>query len=52
MKGVRKAKEKGVYNGCGRTIDESQIYELKQNGYGATKISKELGITRQSVSRL
>ncbi|MDA9967258.1 helix-turn-helix domain-containing protein [bacterium] len=28
------------------------MYELKQNGYGATKISKELGITRQSVYRL
>ena len=52
MEGVRKAKERGVYKGRGRTIDASQIYELKQNGYGATKISKELGITRQSVYRL
>ena len=52
MEGVRKAKEKGVYRGRGRTIDASQIFELKQNGYGATKISKELGITRQSVYRL
>ena len=52
MEGVRKAKELGVYKGRGRTIDASQIYELKQNGYGATKISKQLGITRQSVYRL
>ena len=52
MEGVRKAKERGVYKGRGRTIDASKIYELKQNGYGATKISKELGITRQSVNRL
>ena len=52
MEGVRKAKERGVYKGRGRTIDASQIYELKQNGYGATKISKQLGITRQSVYRL
>ena len=52
MEGVRKAKELGVYKGRGRTIDASQIFELKQNGYGATKISKELGITRQSVYRL
>ena len=52
MEGVRKAKERGVYKGRGRTIDASQIFELKQNGYGATKISKELGITRQSVYRL
>ena len=52
MEGVRKAKERGVYKGRGRTIDASKIYELKQNGYGATKISKELGITRQSVYRL
>ena len=50
--GVRKAQERGVYKGRGRTIDASQIYELKQNGYGATKISKRLGITRQSVYRL
>ena len=52
MEGVRKAQERGVYKGRGRTIDASKIYELKQNGYGATKISKELGITRQSVYRL
>jgi DNA invertase Pin-like site-specific DNA recombinase len=52
MEGVRKAKELGVYKGRGRTIDACQIFELKQNGYGATKISKELGITRQSVYRL
>ena len=52
MEGVRKAKERGVYKGRGRTIDASKIYELKQNGYGATKISKELCITRQSVYRL
>ena len=52
MEGVRKAQERGVYKGRGRTIDASQIFELKQNGYGATKISKQLGITRQSVYRL
>jgi DNA invertase Pin-like site-specific DNA recombinase len=52
MEGVRKAQERGVYKGRGRTIDASKIYELKQNGYGATKISKQLGITRQSVYRL
>ena len=52
MEGVRKAQERDVYKGRGRTIDASKIYELKQNGYGATKISKQLGITRQSVYRL
>jgi DNA invertase Pin-like site-specific DNA recombinase len=52
MEGVQKAQERGVYKGRGRTIDASQIYKLKQNGYGATKISKQLGITRQSVYRL
>ena len=52
MEGVQKAKEKGVYKGRGRTIDASKIFELKQQGLGATKISKELGITRQSVYRL
>ena len=52
MEGVRKVQERGVYKGRGRTIDASKIYELKQNGYGATKISKQLGITRQSVYRL
>ena len=52
MEGVKKAQKRGVYKVRGRTIDASQIYKLKQNGYGATKISKELGITRQSVYRL
>ena len=52
LEGVRKAKERGVYKGRIRTIDATQIHALKQSGLGATKISKELGITRQSVYRL
>ena len=52
LEGVRKAKERGVYKGRIRTIDANQIHALKQSGLGATKISKELGITRQSVYRL
>ena len=52
MEGVRKAKERGVYKGRGRTIDVTKILELKHSGMGATKISNELGITRQSVYRL
>ena len=52
MEGVRKAKERGVYKVRNRTSDTTQIHSLKQSGLGATKISKELGIARNSVYRL
>ena len=52
MEGIKKAKENGVYKGRGRTINAAAICDLKKKGMGATKISKELGISRHSVYRL
>ena len=52
MEGVAKAKEKGVYKGRKSSIDVDKIKELKESGFGATAIAKELGIHRDSVYRV
>jgi DNA invertase Pin-like site-specific DNA recombinase len=50
--GIAKAKANGVYKGRPRSIDASQIAALRQQGLGATEISRRLGIGRASVYRL
>ena len=52
LEGIRNAKEKGVYKGRKQNIDVEQIKKLKEEGYGATQIAKELNIHRDSVYRL
>ena len=47
--GIAKAKERGVYSGRAKKINDRKIVELKQKGYGATEIASEMGITRTSV---
>ena len=49
--GIAKAKERGVYKGRAKKINNTKIVELKQKGYGATEIASEMGITRTSVYR-
>ena len=49
--GIAKAKERGVYSGRAKKINDKKIVELKQKGYGATEIASEMGITRTSVYR-
>ena len=49
--GIAKAKERGVYSGRAKKINDRKIVELKQKGYGATEIASEMGITRTSVYR-
>ena len=49
--GIAKAKERGVYSGRAKKINDTKIVELKQKGYGATEIASEMGITRTSVYR-
>ena len=49
--GIAKAKERGVYKGRAKKINDTKILELKQKGYGATEIASEMGITRTSVYR-
>ena len=50
--GILRAKQKGVYKGRKSSIDTDQIKELKESGLGATAITKQLGIHRDSVYRV
>ena len=52
MEGIAKAKAKGVYKGGKKRIDVAEIRRLKNEGFGATKIARELNIHRDSVYRL
>ena len=52
MEGIAKAKARGVYKGGKKKINVEEIIRLKAEGYGATKIAKELNIHRDSVYRL
>ena len=52
MEGIAKAKAKGVYIGGKKKIDVAEIRRLKNEGFGATKIARELNIHRDSVYRL
>lgn len=46
------AKTKGVKFGRNRTIDRTKLRQLRQNGMGATEISKELKISRSVVYKI
>ena len=46
---IAKAKERGGYKGRAEKINNNKIVELRNNGYGATEIASEMGITRTSV---
>jgi DNA invertase Pin-like site-specific DNA recombinase len=50
--GIQKAKERGVYKGRKPSIDREEVVSLKAQGFGASKIAKELGIGRASVYRV
>lgn len=50
--GIDKAKAEGRYNGRPATINAEAVRLLKQEGLGATAISKRLNIGRASVYRL
>ena len=52
LEGIKNAKEKGVYKGRKQNIDVKEIKRLKDEGFGATQIAKELNIHRDSVYRL
>lgn len=49
--GIAKAKAKGVYKGRKPTIDTSTIVTMKANGIGASRIARELNVSRVSVYR-
>lgn len=50
--GIEKAKAAGKYRGRPPTIDRETLLKLRQEGLGATAISKRLGIGRATVYRL
>lgn len=50
--GIERAKEKGVYHGRKRSIDEAQVRTLKAEGEGPASIARRLGIARASVYRV
>lgn len=52
MEGIAKAKADGVYKGRPASIDRDAIFELAAGGAGATKISRELSISRSHVYRI
>ena len=52
MEGIAKAKERGAYKGRKPSIDVEKVRELSDAGVGASKIAKELGISRASVYRV
>ncbi len=52
MEGIAAAKERGVYKGRPRSINEGEIKRLLGEGVGPSEIAKRLGIGRASVYRL
>ena len=51
-RGIEAAKLKGVYKGRPATIDPAQVRALRDEGLGATAISRRLNIGRASVYRM
>lgn len=52
MEGIAAAKERGVYKGRPRSINEDEIKRLLGDGVGPSEVAKRLGIGRASVYRL
>jgi DNA invertase Pin-like site-specific DNA recombinase len=51
MEGIAKAKAEGKYRGRRKSVDADKIKQLHESGMTASKISKELKISRASVYR-
>jgi len=49
--GIRKAKERGVYKGRKKQIDDAEIYALTDAGHSQNEVAELMGITRISVYR-
>lgn len=52
MEGIEKAKAEGRYKRRPATINPDRIRELRQNGFGAAQIAREMEIGRASVYRI
>jgi len=51
LEGIAKAKERGVYTGRKKQIDDNRIKSMKSDGVSITQIASEMSISRQSVYR-
>ena len=51
LEGIAKAKERGVYTGRKKQIDDERIRNMKLEGASVAHIASEMGISRQSVYR-
>jgi DNA invertase Pin-like site-specific DNA recombinase len=49
--GIRKARERGVYKGRKKQIDDAEIYVLTDAGHSQNEVADQMGITRMSVYR-
>ncbi|GAB5471472.1 MAG: recombinase family protein [Rhodospirillales bacterium] len=49
--GIAKAKERGVYRGRKKTVDDAKIIDLKGQGKGVSEIATALGVSRMTVYR-
>jgi len=49
--GIAKAKQRGVYKGRQRKIDDARILELTAQGHSQNQVAELMGITRMSVYR-
>ena len=50
--GIAKAKELGKYHGRQATISPDEIQQMKADGFGASAIARQMGISVSSVYRL
>jgi DNA invertase Pin-like site-specific DNA recombinase len=50
--GIARAKEKGKYTGRKPVIDKDEIQRRLAEGQGATKIAREMGISRSTVNNV
>ncbi len=51
LEGIAKAKERGIYTGRKKQIDDSQIRAMKLEGATVAQIASEMDVSRQSVYR-
>lgn len=50
--GIDAAKAKGIDKGRKRSVDRSEVIELRRAGVGATEISRRLGLGRATVYKV
>lgn len=49
--GIARAKERGVYKGRKKTIDENRLRKMKAEGHSVTEIAELVGVSRMTVYR-